>query len=291
MKRLIIDGNNLVHRVYWVSKNQPQFNEYFHIHLFLTSVKNYVLKYKPDITYCAWDEKADYQVNKRKELSEDYKSNRDSEKNKDVHTKNYIIKELLKYLGINSVQPHSYEADDVIAIFCDKFKDDEKVIITVDRDLCQLIDDKTIVFDPIRKVEFTIVNFEETLKCKKKDFLTIKALAGDKSDNIQGIKGFGKVKIQKYLNEEVFLAPHEVDQFCKNMKLLDLSHTLKCESEYAYVSEQLEKESTIDSKEFKRSCEGLDFHQILKKYDEWYRIFFEKKTMASVLSQFITYGT
>lgn len=291
MKRLIIDGNNLVHRVYWVSKNQPEFNEYFHIHLFLTSVKNYVIKYRPDVTYCAWDEKADYQINKRKELSEDYKSNRDSEKNKDVHTKNYIIKELLKYLGINSVQPHSYEADDVIAIFCDRFKDDEKVIITVDRDLCQLIDEKTIVFDPIRKVEFTIENFEETLKCKKKDFLTIKALAGDKSDNIQGIKGFGKAKIQKYLNEEVFLAPHEVDQFCNNMKLLDLSHTLKCESEYVYVSEQLEKESTIDSKEFKKSCQGLGFHQILKKYDEWYRIFFEKRTMANVLSQFITHGT
>ena len=287
MKRLIIDGNNLVHRVYWVSKNQPEFNEYFHIHLFLTSVKNYIVKYKPDITYCAWDEKADYQVNKRKELSEDYKSNRDSEKNKDVHTKNYIIKELLKYLGINSVQPHSYEADDVIAIFCDKFKDDEKIIITVDRDLCQLIDDKTIVFDPIRKVEFSLENFHETLKCEKRDFLIIKALAGDKSDNIPGLKGFGKVKIQKYLNGEISLSPTETEQYHNNIKLLDLSLTLQCESEYTYVSEQLEKERSLDSKEFKKSCEGLGFHQILKKYDEWYRIFFEKDKMTNFLLQIL----
>jgi len=287
MKRLIIDGNNLVHRVFWVSKNQPEFNEYFHIHLFLTSVKNYIIKYKPDITYCAWDEKADYQINKRKELSEDYKSNRDSEKNKDVHTKNYIIKELLKYLGINSVQPHSYEADDVIAIFCDKFKDDEKVIITVDRDLCQLIDEKTIVFDPIRKVEFTLENFENTLKCKKENFLIVKALAGDKSDNIQGLKGFGKVKIQKYLNNEVSLTPAELDQYQNNMRLLDLSHTLQCQSEYTYVTEQLDKEVVLDSVEFKKSCEGLGFHQILKKYDDWYRLFFEKDRMTKFLSQIL----
>jgi DNA polymerase-1 len=286
MKRLIIDGNNLVHRVYWVSKNQPQFNEYFHIHLFLTSVKNYVLKYKPDVTHCAWDEKADYQVNKRKELSDTYKANRDSERNKEVHGKNYIIKELLKYLGVNSIQPYAYEADDVIAIFCNKFKDDEKAIITVDRDLCQLIDEKTIVFDPIRKVEFTLENFEETLKCKKNDFLLIKALQGDKSDNISGIKGFGKTKIQKFLDGQVMMTIPELEQLRDNLKLLNLEHTLKNEKEVQYVNEQLDKEQVLNSKEFKKSCEGLGFHQILKKYDEWYRIFFEKNTMSDILSQF-----
>lgn len=287
MKRLIIDGNNLVHRVYWVSKNQPQFNEYFHIHLFLTSVKNYIIKFNPDVTYCAWDEKADYQINKRKELSETYKANRDSEKNKEVHGKNYIIKELLKCLGINSVQPYAYEADDVIAIFCNKFSNDEKVIVTVDRDLCQLIDERTVVFDPIRKVEFNLENFEEKLKCKKQDFLTVKALQGDKSDNILGIKGFGKAKIEKFLAGEVFMKPDELDHFQKNMALLNLENTLYNETEYSYVNEQLERDRTLDSKEFKRSCEGLGFHQILKKYDEWYRIFFEKDKMTSILSQFI----
>jgi 5'-3' exonuclease len=287
MKRLIIDGNNLVHRVYWVSKNQPQFNEYFHIHLFLTSVKNYIIKYKPDITYCAWDEKADYQINKRKELSEDYKANRDKEKNNEVHAKNYIIKELLKYLGINSVQPYAYEADDVIAIFCNKFKDDEKVIVTVDRDLCQLVDEKTIVFDPIRKVEFNLENFEEKLKCRKERFVIIKAIQGDKSDNVAGIKGFGKIKIEKYLTGEIEMTAEETAQFARNILLVDLRNTLQDQTEYSYVSEQLEKERVFDSKEFKRSCEGLGFHQILKKYDEWYRLFFEKNTMTDLLSQIL----
>jgi DNA polymerase-1 len=285
MKRLIIDGNNLVHRVYWVSKNQPNFNEYFHIHLFLSSVKNYALKFKPDVVYCAWDEKADYQVNKRKELSESYKANRDG--NNDVHTKNYIIKELLKYLGINSILPYAYEADDVMAIFCNKFKDDDKVLVTVDRDMCQLIDSKTIVFDPIRKVEFTESNFEEKLNCKKEHFVTVKALMGDKSDNIPGLKGFGKVKIQKFLDKQLILTEEEIVQFSNNLRLVDLGYTLQDGKEVSHVEEQLNKEPEFDSKEFKMSCENLGFTQIIKNYNEWYRLFFEKNTMSDIFSKLL----
>lgn len=289
MKRLIIDGNNLVHRTFWVAKNQPIYNEHFHIHLFLTSIKNYVAKYQPNITYCAWDEKADYQVNKRKSLLEGYKGNRDHDRNKDVHTKNYIIKEMLSYLGINSVCPYAYEADDVIAIFCDKYKDDQKVIVTVDRDLCQLIDQNTTVFDPIRKVDFTLANFEETLKCKKGDFVTIKALQGDKSDNVPGIKGFGKVKIQKYLAGEVCMTPDEVNQFQANHKLLCLEHTLKDKKEVAYVSEQLDKPIEFKFEAFKKRCKELEFHQILKNINQWYDLFFMRSDQIRTLTDFLKF--
>jgi len=274
MKRLIIDGNNLVHRTFWVAKNQPVYDEHFHIHLFLTSVKNYVAKYQANVTICAWDEKADYQINKRKTLLESYKGNRDSEKNKEVHNKNYIIKQMLKFLGINSVGPYAYEADDVIAVFCNKYKDDQKTIVTVDKDLCQLIDQNTIVFDPIRKVEFTIQNFEEKLKCKKKDFLTVKALQGDKSDNIPGLKGFGKVKTQKYLNGEVQLSADEQAHFENNMQLLNLENTLQDETEYNYIEKQLEEPVEYNFEAFKKQCEILEFKQILKNIDQWHDQFF-----------------
>lgn len=289
MKRLIIDGNNLVHRTFWVAKNQPVYDEHFHIHLFLTSVKNYIAKYQPNVTYCAWDEKADYQVNKRKALLESYKGNRDHERNKEVHTKNYIIKQMLSHLGINSVCPYAYEADDVIAIFCNKYKEDQKVIVTVDRDLCQLIDENTTVFDPIRKVDFTLQNFEEKLKCKKKDFLTIKALQGDKSDNVPGIKGYGKVKIEKYLAGEVFMTPDELDQFQANHKLLSLEHTLKDEKEVTYVSEQFEKAVEFNFDAFKRQCEILEFKQILKNINQWYDLFFLRSDQIRTLTDFLKF--
>lgn len=289
MKRLIIDGNNLVHRTFWVAKNQPIYNEHFHIHLFLTSIKNYVAKYQPNITYCAWDEKADYQVNKRKALMEGYKGNRDHERNKEVHTKNYIIKEMLSYLGINSVGPYAYEADDVIAIFCNKYKDDQKTIITVDKDLCQLIDQNTIVFDPIRKVEFTLTNFEETLKCKKEDFVLIKALQGDKSDNVPGIKGFGKVKIQNFLDGKVMMTVPELKQLNVNMNLLNLEHTLKDEREVSYVCEQFERPVEFHFEAFKKRCEELEFHQILKNINQWYDLFFLRSDQIRTLTDFLKF--
>lgn len=273
MKRLIIDGNNLVHRAFWVSKNQKGYNEYFHIYLFLNSVRTYVKKYEPDIVYCAWDEKADYQINKRKTMLEGYKGTRDSEKNKDVHTLNFIIKELLSYLGINSVQPYAYEADDVIAIFANKYKTDKKAIITVDRDLCQLIDVNTVVYDPIRKKEFNNNNFEDLLECTKDNFIKMKALAGDKSDNIPGIRGFGKVKIAKFMNGEITLTNEESQIFEQNLKLVDLSLTFEDETEVKYVDEQLNKPQKHDFESFKKRCKELGFNDILNKQSDWFNTF------------------
>jgi 5'-3' exonuclease len=283
MRRLIIDGNNLVHRVFWVAKNQPNFNEHFHIHLFLTSVKNHVLQYNPDVVYCTWDEKEDFQINKRKELLQEYKGNRDTERNQQVHSKNHIIKELLELLGIKNVLPRAYEADDVIAIFHHLFPEDEKIIITVDKDMCQLIDDKTVVYEPIRKTEFNNRNFKELIGYDLSDFVKLKALTGDKSDNIPGIKGFGKVKISKFLNGEYTMSEAEEKHFNDNLKLVDLSLTLNDEDEVNYVKEQFNIKPELNYENFKHKCEELNFHQILKNIDSWYSIFFMKSKLSDLL--------
>jgi 5'-3' exonuclease len=284
MKRLIIDGNNLVHRTYWVAKNQPKFNEHFHIYLFLTSVKNYVQQYQADEVYCAWDEKVDYQVNKRKTLLEEYKGTRDQERNKEVHSKNNIIKELLQHLGIRSIIPKSYEADDVIAIFNSLFPDDERIIVSVDKDFCQLIDDGTVVYDPIRKIEYNKNNFEEAVGCKRENFVAMKALTGDKSDNIPGVKGFGKVKLAKFFNGECSLTEQEQEHYNRNIKLVDLSLTLNDGDEVQHVSEQINKEIERDFTSFKEQCEKLQFNQIIKNIDEWYNIFFIRSKLRDLLS-------
>ena len=283
MKRLIIDGNNLVHRAYWVASNQPFYNEYFHIYLFLTSIKNYTSQYQADIVYCAWDEKVDYTVNKRKELLEEYKGTRDKERNKEVHSKNYIIKELLSYLGIQSVYPRSYEADDVMCILNHMFPDDEKIIVTVDKDMCQLISDKTVVYDPIRKTEFNISNFEDKIGYKLKDFVSLKALTGDKSDNIPGIKGFGKVKLSKFFNGEYELTVDEKIQFENNLKLVDLSLTLTDKEETDYVASQVQVDIVKNFDRFKERCSEFNFNQILKNIDTWYGLFFMRSKLNDLL--------
>jgi 5'-3' exonuclease len=284
MKRLIIDGNNLVHRVYWVSKIQPKFNELFHVHLFLSSVKNYMTQYKPDVAYCTWDEKVDYQINKRKELLTEYKGNRDQERNVEVHGKNHIIKEILETLGIRNIFPRAYEADDVMPIFHDLYPTDKKTIITVDKDMCQLIDPNTIVFDPIKKKEFNITNFKELIGYELHDFVKLKALAGDKSDNIPGIKGFGKAKIAKVLNGEYTLTPAEQIHFESNLKLVDLSFTLQDTEEVEYVRKQFNRELTPNFDIFKEKCEEHNFNKILKDINVWYDAFFMTAKLTDMFS-------
>lgn len=281
-KILTIDGNNLVHRVYYVANNMPHKSEFLHVYMFLNSVKSYVEMYKPDKVYCVWDEKLNYVSNKRLELLPDYKGTRDKEKGKEVHTKNGLIKELLQTIGIPSILPLEYEADDVIAIIDDVIQHDKHTIITVDRDLCQLIDEKTVVYDAIRKLEINLSNFEEKLKYNKEQFVRVKAITGDKSDNIPGIKGFGKKKIEKYFNNEVDFTDDERIIFERNLKLVTLVNS---GDEADHVKKQLNECSfKTDWTLFKQKAAELNFKNIIKNDSIWYSTFFQTNRLLELLA-------
>ena len=283
MKILTIDGNNLVHRVYWVANNMKYKTEYFHVYMFLNSVKSYAELYQPDKIFVVWDEKPDYQKNQRKEDFEDYKANRDSEKAKEVHSKNEDIKALLKSMGIPSIFPRKYEADDAIGFIDTFYWDAKHVVVTVDRDLCQLINEDTVVYDPIRKYEINEANFKEKLKYDPEDFIKVKAIQGDKSDNISGIKGFGKAKIEKYLKGEIELDEEQEYIYKRNMSLVELTQNA---SEEKYVYDQLEKAKKIDTdwQLFLEKCNEFKFTNITNNEGKWYTAFFEKNRLIDILS-------
>ena len=283
MKILTIDGNNLVHRVYWVANNMNYKTEYFHVYMFLNSIKSYVELYQPDKVFCVWDEKPDYQKNQRKEDFEDYKANRDNEKTREVHSKNEEIKQLLLSMGVPSIFPRKYEADDAIGFIDRYYWDAKHVVVTVDRDLCQLINEDTVVYDPIRKYEINEDNFKEKLKYDKDDFLKVKAIQGDKSDNISGIKGFGKAKIAKYLNGEIELNEDQKYIYRRNFNLVELTQNA---SEEKYVFDQLEKSKDIKPnwKLFLEKCNEYSFSNITNNEGKWYTAFFEKNRLLDILS-------
>ena len=281
-KILTIDGNNLVHRVYYVANNMPHKSEHLHVYMFLNSVKSYVEMYQPDKVYCVWDEKLNYVPNKRLELLPEYKGTRDKEKGREVHTKNNLIKELLQTIGIPSILPLEYEADDVIAIIDDIVPHNKHTIITVDRDLCQLITDKTVVYDAMRKLEINESNFKEKLKYNKEQFVRVKAITGDKSDNIPGIKGFGKKKIEKYFNNEVDFTEDERIIFERNLKLVTL---VKSGNEAENVKKQLNECSfKTDWTLFKEKAKELDFKNIIKNDSVWYSTFFQTNRLLELLA-------
>lgn len=278
MKILIIDSNNLVHRTWWTAKNQSRRQGIedtekiarLHIYFTLNAIFSYVNKFKPTKIICVWDEKQDYQRNIRKEQLDGYKGNRSSDST--PHHQNDRIKEMLSCLGIISIFPREREADDIVAYICKTFEG-EKVIVSVDRDFLQLVDENTILYDAIRKREFTLDTFTEDTGYTKTEWLNAKCLLGDKSDNVPGIPGFGKAKVRKWLDGKLTLTDEQEEIFTKNMTVFDLQEVMHHETEREYYQQQLDNVEIIRWAEFVTYCKEYELNNILKKKELWHSLF------------------
>tara|TARA_R100001163_G_C5033510_1_gene173189 strand:- start:109 stop:972 length:864 start_codon:yes stop_codon:yes gene_type:complete len=285
MKTLIIDGNNLVHRTFHTANLQKKRYENVEVkglHIFFTinAIYSYVKKFLPEKTLIVWDEKIDYQKNKRKELSSEYKGNRTSDST--PHQNNEDIKLLCKTLGIPSIFPRELEADDIIAYIC-KETPGKKIIVSVDRDFLQLINKDTLLFDPIRKKYFELDNFEENTGFKDiSDWFTAKCLTGDKSDNISGIPGFGKVKVKKFLDGEIKLTTEQEEKYFSNRDLFRLDLYEDFLNEKTYYKNQLANGESGDYNHFIELVEKYNMVSILKRKDHWYETFFLKSFLTSL---------
>jgi DNA polymerase-1 len=286
MKTLIIDGNNLIHRTWWTAKNQAKRSEdvnisNLHIYFTLNAIFSYVNKYKPTSTIVVWDEKPEYQVNARKVEYKGYKGNRS--KDSSPYDNNDAIKLMLSYLGLPSIFPRELEADDIVAYIC-KTRAGSKIIASVDRDFLQLVSDEIILFDPIRKIEFTRDAFEEMTGYAHDDWLVAKCLQGDSSDNVPGVKGFGKVTIQKYLNGDVTLTEEQQELYNKNLSLFSLDKVFKEHpEELVYYENQLVVEVEPSWSLFLEECKTKDFSRILNNEQTWYSLFFAGPKLQSLL--------
>jgi 5'-3' exonuclease len=286
MKTLIIDGNNLVHRTYWTAKTQSkrtntdtqdQINN-FHIYFTLNAVFSYVTKFNPDKTIFVWDEKKDYQINDRKTQFQDYKGNRSSDAS--PHQNNAAIQALLSYLGISSIYPRQLEADDIVSYIC-RFTEGKKVIVSVDKDFLQLINSDVIFYDPIRKEEYTLDNFEsKTGSRNTQEWLVFKCLVGDKSDNVPGV--FGKVKAQKFIEGKLKLTLEEETTYNRNFDLFNLGKLTYDDQESEYYRNQLNVNIERSWSKFLVECEERKFNSILKKKESWHTLFFLKHRLASL---------
>lgn len=256
--------------------------------MFLNSLKKYVETYRPDKTYCCWDEKPERLKNVRNTLNPNYKANRSKETAVEVYEHTEVIKELVSSLGIKNVFPYQYEADDVMCYLATKLPG-TKTIITVDKDLFQLVCDNVSVFDPIRKVEVTQRNFETVTGVTIDQFVTLKALKGDKSDNIEGLKGFGEKTVQRYFAGEFELTEEQKQQIELNLRIVDLKRGgVNDDTECNYIAKQLEVVVKPNYDKFVELCTGLGFKSILDKKDKWNELFFFKDQYTSLLETLFT---
>ena len=90
------------------------------------------------------------------------------------------------------------EADDVISYVAHRHKDDEKVIVSSDRDFYQLLNDKTTIFNPTKRKFTTKQDCVDEFKIYPYNFAVVRSIVGDGSDNLGGIKGIGYKNVLKF---------------------------------------------------------------------------------------------
>lgn len=299
MKSLIIDGSNLLYRVYWVAESRPKITNSkgewtTPLYLFLKSLKTLQDNFKPNETWVCWDKKLNYpSTNYRKQLAaETYKQNRNCELANKIHEQHSTIEEWLAILGIKQMYPWSLEADDIISWLV-KEKCVSSVIVSVDKDMLQLVDSHTDYYNPIKKKLITLDNFTEEVGVTVDQYVNFKALLGDKSDNIEGIDGYGIVKSKRLVSEGYDgivkrLSGEDKEKFDKNILMINLFES--------YNKEQGESESyekqyndlkniNPDIKKFEEKCHEVEFYSFLKDLNSWKETFVRPKALTHLISQ------
>ena len=113
-----------------------------------------------------------------------------------------LLIELLDFTKFKQIYVPDCEADDVIAYLSNyKFKDTKKVIVSSDRDFYQLLSPKTVIYSPTWKKYVNTNTVLGKFEIHPNNFCLAKAIVGDKSDNIGGVKGVGFKFLSKYFPE------------------------------------------------------------------------------------------
>ena len=251
MKRLVvIDGKSVFYRGYYAmgALSLPDGTPTGGIYGFAAIAMEIVKRLNPTKVVVAWDSKTS--VSKRRAIFQDYKAGR-VKPGDDFYAQIPYLKELIKNLGWEFIELDDYEADDIIGTLsrhADESVDEtgkcdyETFIISSDLDMLQIVDENTHMwrilkgFTNIEQID--VKEIEEKYGIKKSQFLDLKALKGDSSDNIPGVPGIGEKTAVKLLNEY-----GDLDGIYNNIDKITGSTKAKLEAgkDSAYMSKTLAK--------------------------------------------------
>ena len=137
----------------------------------------------------------------RKELFKAYKANRDAQP-EDLSSQIPLMHELIAAWRLPVLQVENFEADDVIATLVREAADDcEVVIVSTDKDLMQLVTDRVVLLDTMKDKRVGPAEVEARFGVTPDKLLDVRALVGDPSDNIPGVKGIGEKGAAKLILE------------------------------------------------------------------------------------------
>lgn len=180
---------------------------------FINSIKKLMREAKPDRVIVCWDGSGGSQKRRtvvkeykqgRKPLRKNYKIEGMSEQSEKENMiwQQRILMEMLNEMPIMQLVLDRTEADDIISMVVQspKYAGWQKVIVSSDKDFLQLLDEETVLYRPIQKKAWTKNTVIEEYGISPENFVIARAIAGDKSDNLVGIRGAGLATISKRLD-------------------------------------------------------------------------------------------
>ncbi len=289
MKLLLIDGNSIMNRGYFALPNTLTAKNGIHTNAVLGFLNIFYKVYdeeKPDHIIVAFDMHA---PTFRHKMYAEYKGTRKG-MDPELREQFPLIKDILDSMSIPHVEVEGYEADDIIGTYSRQgmSRDMEVTILSGDRDLLQLATDKVLVRIPKTKGGKTTVedyyakDVIEEYGVTPVEFIEMKGLMGDSSDNIPGVSGIGPKTasqiIQKYHSIEAALqdidnimpnkarehldAEREMALFSRDLATIKLD----CELDFSILDKEITR-SDIFSQSAYNLYKELDLKSQLKRFD------------------------
>jgi len=241
-KLVVIDGKSVFYRGYYAMPNLSTKDGVptGGVFGFATMALEVIRRLKPDYVAVAWD-KPKTNIRRRLELYPEYKAGRKPPP-PDFYEQIPVLHELLQAFGWPLYELDDYEADDIMGTFARQADAEniETLLITSDLDLLQVVDEHVHVYalkHGLSNIElYSPASFEAKYGLKVNQFLDLKALKGDSSDNIPGVPGVGEKTATQLLQEWQTL-----DGVYENLALIKDSVRKKLEAgkDLAYLSKQL----------------------------------------------------
>ena len=287
MKKIIlVDGNNLLFRSYYataytgnVMKNSKGFptNALYGL---VTMINKIILEEKPNYIAVAFD----IGKNFRKCKYDFYKEGRQQTPD-DLKKQMPYARKLLNKMGIKTLELEPYEADDIIGTLASEVERDDNFIATIvssDKDLLQLLSEQVDIKLLKQKdyIRYNPKTFYDDYKINPINMIDLKALAGDPSDNIPGVKGIGEKTalslLQKYPTiEEIYNHIDEIKGKTKEKLIIDKDNAFMSK-EIATIYREVPidlnledyKYEHIESDELYEMYEELEFYSLMKIFKE-----------------------
>ncbi len=304
-KLYLIDGNSLLYRSYYgiqrlsTSKGFPT-NAVFG---FISMLKKLMEREKPHYLGIVFDAKG---PTIRHKAFKDYKANR-KPMPEDLVVQIPVIKKILRAFNIPLFEQENYEADDVLGSLAQRASSHNvlSVIVTNDKDIFQLVDKLTIVYNPVKEISLDEKKVKEHFGVSPSQVVDVLALWGDSSDNIPGVPGIGEKTSKALINqfgslEKLLKNLDNIEKTRLQEKIKQNLEQLKLSQQLATIEKGLDVKFNLEDfsvsepnyKELIPIFQELEFSSLLAEYmkkpkstKKHYSVIFEEKALRELIAK------